>query len=411
MGAYATVREQFDTPIGRFEGIEEPLARIGGLTYLMNAARKLTAGAVDAGERPAVLSAVVKAYLTECMRDVVSSAMDIRAGAAICRGPRNVLAHAYQAVPIGITVEGANILTRSMIIYGQGAIRSHPYVQDEMRAVAQRDVARFDRAFFGHLGHVATNTVRAALLGLSDGRLVRPPVRGTVGRAFGRLSRMSAAFALVSDAAMATLGGRLKRMEKLSGRLADVLAWMYLGAAALKRYVDDGEPQQDLPFVEWCATHALYQIQTALVGLLDNFPNRPVAWLLRRLVFPLGARYRPPSDRLGSAVARQLLEDRAARLALTADIHVPPPDEPGLGRLEAALDHAVEALAVETKLRDAVRAGRLDRAPGDALLMQALHAGIVTAEEFQTVLQADEIRDEVIQVDAFDPETFRSLRG
>lgn len=411
VGAYATVREQFDTPIGRFEGIEEPLARIAGLTYLMNAARTLTAGAVDAGERPAVLSAVVKAYLTECMREVVANAMDIRAGAAICRGPRNVLAHAHQAVPIGITVEGANILTRSMIIYGQGAIRSHPYVQDEMRAVAQRDAARFDRAFFGHLGHVATNTVRAALLGLSDGRLVRAPVPGRVGRAFGRLSRMSAAFALVSDAAMATLGGRLKRKEKLSGRLADVLAWMYLGAAALKRYVDDGEPQRDLPFVEWGAAHALHEIQTALVGMLDNFPNRPVAWLLRRFVFPFGARYRPPSDRLGSAVARGLLEDREARLALTADIYVPPPDEPGLGRLEAALDHAVEALAVETKLRDAVRAGLLDRAPGDVLLMQALHAGIVTAEEFQTVLQADEIRDEVIQVDAFDPEVFRSLRG
>ncbi len=220
VGAYATVREQFDTPIGRFEGIEEPLARIGGLTYVMNAARTLTAGAVDAGERPSVLSAIVKAYLTEAMRQVVNDAMDIRAGAAICRGPRNILANAYQAVPIGITVEGANILTRSMIIYGQGAIRSHPYVQEEMRAVAERDVARFDRAFFGHVGHVVSNAVRAVLLGLTNGRLVRPPVRGKVKRFFGQLTRMSAAFTLISDAAMATLGGQLKRREKISGRLA-----------------------------------------------------------------------------------------------------------------------------------------------------------------------------------------------
>jgi len=189
VGAYATVREQFDTPIGRFEGIEEPLARIGGLTYVMNAARVLTAGAVDAGEKPAVLSAIVKAYLTEAMRTVVNDAMDIRAGAAICRGPRNILANAYQAVPIGITVEGANILTRSMIIYGQGAIRSHPYTQDEIEAVAEGDLARFDRAFFGHMGHVVSNALRALLLGLTGGMLARVPGNRRTRRYFGALLR------------------------------------------------------------------------------------------------------------------------------------------------------------------------------------------------------------------------------
>ena len=411
VGAYATVREQFDTPIGRFEGIEEPLARIGGLTYLMNAARTLTAGAVDAGERPAVPSAIVKAYLTEGMRQVVNHAMDIRAGAAISRGPRNILAHAYQAVPIAITVEGANILTRSMIIYGQGAIRSHPHVQEEMRAVAERDVARFDRAFFGHVGFVVTNVVRAVLLGLTNGRLMRPPVGGKVKRFFGQFTRMSAAFAVISDAAMATLGGQLKRREKISGRLADALAWMYLGSAALKRYIDEEAPDSDLPFVEWSCVHALHEIQTALVGVLDNLPNRPAAWLLRRLVFPLGARLRPPSDRLGGAVARGLLDDRHACLTLTRDIYVPPPDEPGLGRLDHALDHAVAALAVEKKTRDAVRAGRLDKAPGDVLLDQAVAAGIITRDERQQVVDADIVRDEVIQVDSFDPATFRTLRG
>ncbi|MDH3297441.1 MAG: acyl-CoA dehydrogenase [Gemmatimonadota bacterium] len=411
VGAYATVREQFDTPIGRFEGIEEPLARIGGLNYVMNAARVLTAGAVDAGEKPAVLSAIVKAYLTESMRTVVNNAMDIRAGAAICRGPRNILANAYQAVPIGITVEGANILTRSMIIYGQGAIRSHPYAQDEIEAVAAGDLARFDRAFFGHMGHIVSNTVRAFLLGLTGGLVARSPGSHRTRRYFGQLTRMSAAFALISDVAMATLGGALKRREKISGRLADALAWMYFGSAALKRFHDEGEPECDQAFVDWGCTHALFEIQTALAGVLDNLPNRAAAWALRPIVFPLGRRLRPPNDRLGSAVARALLEDRDMCRSLTRDMYVPPRDEPGLGRLDAALDQALAALAVERKIRDAIRAGKLDKAPGDILLDQAVEAGVIDPAERQTVIDADVIRDEVIQVDAFEPEVFEELRG
>ncbi|MCH8254078.1 MAG: acyl-CoA dehydrogenase [Gemmatimonadetes bacterium] len=411
VGAYGTVREQFDTPIGRFEGIEEPLARIGGLTYLMNAARTMTAGSVDAGESPAVPSAIVKAYLTECMRVVISNAMDIRAGAAICRGPRNVLATAYQAVPIGITVEGANILTRSMIIYGQGAMRCHPFVQDEIRAVAEGDIATFDRAFFGHVGHVFANAARSFLLGVTNGRLVRPPVRGRGKLLFGKFTRMSAAFALISDVAMGTLGGRLKRREKITGRLADALAWMYLGSATLKRFVDEGQQARDFCFVQYACTDALYRVQMALAGVLENLPNRFAAWAVRPIVFPLGARYKVPNDRLGGLVARGLLEDREARLHLTTDIYIPPADEPGLGRLEHALDHAVAALKVETKIRDAVRAGLLDRAPGDVLLEQALADGVITREERQQVLDADEVRDEVIQVDSFSPEAFQALRG
>lgn len=409
VGAYATVREQFDTPIGRFEGIEEPLARIGGWTYLMSAARTLTAGAVDAGERPAVVSAIAKCYLTEGMRAVVNDAMDIRAGAGICRGPRNTLAWAYMAAPIGITVEGANILTRSMIIYGQGAIRCHPHVREEMRALAERDLGRFDRAFFGHIGFMLTNATRAFLLGLSGGRLARPPVRGPLAPLLRQLSRMSAAFALVSDAAMATLGGHLKRREKLSGRLADALAWLYLASASVKRFWDEGQPERDRPFVEWASRHALRQIQEALGGVVDNLPNRLAALALRWVVFPLGARYRPPSDALGAQVARALLEDREGRLLLTPDIYVPPPHEPGLGRLEAALDKVVEALAVESKMRDALRAGRIDRAPGDALVELAVEAGVITEQDRQRIHAADEARDEVIQVDAFDPDKYRSL--
>lgn len=410
VSAYATVREQFDTPIGRFEGIEEPLARIGGLTYTMNAARELTLGAIDQGEKPAVITAIVKAYLTEAMRDVVNDAMDIRAGAAISRGPRNILEPIFKSVPIAITVEGANILTRSMIIYGQGAIRCHPYVREEMQAVAAGDLARFDRAFFKHIGFAFKNATRAFLLAMTAGKLARTPGKGHIKTYFQRLSRMSSAFAIVSGAAMATLGGRLKRREKLSARLADTLAWMYLASGALKQYFDDGRPQWALPFVRWSCEHALFQIQGALLGILDNLPSRVTARILRILIFPLGPRRRPPSDRLGSAVARELLEDRAARRELTSHIYQPRPHDPGLGELEAALEKAVAAHTVETKIRDAVRSGLLDHAPGDELLELALAAQIITDAERHIVLDAHDARTEVIQVDSFDPETFLELR-
>ena len=409
VGAYATVREQFDTPIGRFEGIEEPLARIGGQTYLMDAARTLTCAALDSGARPAVLSAIVKAYLTEGMRQVVTDAMDIRAGAAIIRGPRNILAQVYAAIPIGITVEGSNILTRSMIIYGQGAIRSHPFVEAEIHAVESGDVTAFDRAFFGHIRFILSNAARAFVRGLLGNRTARSPVDGAVARYFRALGRYSAAFALVSDVAMVVLGGTLKRREKISGRLADVLAWMYLASAALKRFHDEGQPGRDLPLVEWSCTLALYRIEQALLGVLDNLPNRWAARLLRPIVFPLGVRNRMPSDALGSAVARSLLEDREARLCLTRDIFVPTPDEPGLGKLEAALDKAVDAIAIETKLRDALRSGRIDRAPGVELADRALEQGVIDADERTRLCLADEARDAAIEVDAFDRDEYRTL--
>ena len=409
VGAYATVREQFSIPIGRFEGVEEPLARIGGLTYLMRAASSLTAGAVDAGERPSVISAIVKAYLTEAMRQILNDAMDIQAGAAICRGPRNILAQAYQAVPIAITVEGANILTRTMIIYGQGAIRCHPFVQDELRAVAAQDLPMFDRALFGHINHVTRSAVRALVLGLTNALLVRPPVPGPAGRYFRGFTRLSAAFALVSDAAMGTLGGQLKRREKISGRLADALAWLYLGSAALKKFVDDGQPRSDLPFARWACEHALYRVETALSGVLANLPARPAAWLLRALVFPIGRWHRPPLDRVGADVASALLEDREARLRLTAGMYVPPSTEPGLGRLEAALDHVVAARDAQRKIKAALAQGRLEREPEQSLHDRAVDAGVIDEQDRQKLLVAGRLRDEVIQVDAFDPEEF-SLR-
>jgi acyl-CoA dehydrogenase len=402
-GAYATVREQFNLPIGRFEGIEEPLARLGGMAYLMNAARVLTSGAVDAGQRPAVISAIVKAYLTEGMRASMLDAMDILAGAGVCRGPRNILAQGYASTPIAITVEGANILTRSLIIYGQGGIRCHPHVLEEMQAVEARDVARFDRAFCGHLKFLARNTARAFAQGLSGGRLGGPPdvpqpLRGYL----ARLGRMSAAFAVISDAAMATLGGELKRREKLSGRLADALAWMYLGSAACKRFWDDGRRQDDIPFLRWACELALFRIDEALHGFLANFPSRPVAGLLRLLVFPFGGRAHPPADALGAAVAHSLLEGRPHRERLSSDIYLPPPGDIGLGRLEAALIACVAARPAETKIREAVRAGRLEPLPHQTLAERALGAGIISDEERRLLEAAERGRAEAIEVDAFD---------
>src|SRR5579859_3506982 len=374
-GAYATVREQFDTPIGRFEGIEEPLARIAGKTYMMTAMRTLTCGALDAGEKPAVMSAIAKAYLTDGMRDVVTDAMDIRAGAAIQKGPRNSLARAWDAVPIGITVEGANILTRSMIIYGQGAIRCHPFVQHEIASIAEKNLAQFDRALFGHINLLARNLTRAKLLAWTGSRLADQPRTEDTRRYYQHLGRFSAAFELLSDVAMGTLGGSLKFREKISGRLADALAYMCLASAALKRYHDEAKTTANYNLVRWSVETCLYRIQEALLGILENLPMRPAAFWLSWIIFPLGARFRPPSDKLGARVARDILEDREARLNLTGDIFVPPAGEVGLGALEAALDKAVRSIPVETKLRDAVRAGQLDRAPGYMLDEMGLQAG------------------------------------
>ncbi|MGB8636311.1 MAG: acyl-CoA dehydrogenase [Rhodanobacteraceae bacterium] len=408
-GAYSTVREQFDTPIGRFEGIEEPLARIAGKTWMMSATRTLTCAALDAGERPAVLGNVAKAYLTEGMREVVSDAMDIRAGSAIQRGPRNLLSRMWMAIPIGITVEGANILTRSMIIYGQGAIRSHPFVGKLIDSVAEEDNEAFDHGLFGYINFFCTRFVRTWLLGLSGGRLARAPRTSGMRRYYQRLSRYSAAFAFISDIAMGTLGGSLKRREKISGRMADVLANLYMASASLKRYHDEPKLSSSEDLACWSVQLALYRIQGALQEIIANLPLRPLNWVLRCTIFPLGARQRPPSDALGRRVARAVLEDREARLRLTEDIFVPPADELGLGRLEAALDKAVRAIPVETKLRDALRSGRLERAPGVMLDDAALSEGVIDEAEHELLSEARVAREEVIQVDTFSEAEYKEL--
>lgn len=409
-GAYASVREQFSLPIGRFEGIEEALARIGGHAYFMNAARVLTCGAVDAGEKPAVLSAVAKAYLTGGMRACLTDAMDIMAGAGICRGPNNILGRGFVAVPLGITVEGANILTRSMIIYGQGAVRCHPFLAQEMAAIAARDAKVFDKALFGHLNFLARNAARSLVLGLSGARWAKAPQSGSEARYYRGLTRFSAAFALVSDAALGTLGGSLKRREKISGRLADALAWMYLGSAALKRFHDEGRLSGDKAVLAWSMELALWHTQEALAGVLDNLPNRPVAWILSWLIFPLGRRQRPPRDRLGAKVAQGLLDDRELRDRLTADIYLPDEDR-GLGRLERALDRVVAAQPARQAVRDGVKAGALPRHPVQSLSARAKEAGLIDEAGFAKLTAAEDARDAAIQVDVFEDSDYHRLKG
>jgi acyl-CoA dehydrogenase len=410
IGAYARVRKQFKLPLGKFEGVEEALARIGGYTYMMDAARTFTARALDLGEQPSVASAIVKYHLTEHMRRLINDGMDIQGGAGICLGPQNLLGRAYQALPISITVEGANILTRTLIIYGQGATRCHPYVRTEMEAVADRDERRarrnFDRALFGHMGFTISNALRALWLGLTGARLVRTPFAGSAHRHAQKLTRLSTAFALVSDAAMLTLGGALKRREKISGRLADVLSYLYLASATLKRFEDDGRPAADRPLLDWVCHYCLNQAEKALVVILKNFPSRFLDWLLGGLIFPAGRRYHPPNDRDGHAVASLLLAPSATRDRLTDGIHVPKDENEPLGRLEAALVAAIEADAHERKLRAFVDGHPLLLGDLEAQIREAERAGVLTAGEGALVRRAAALRRGVVRVDDYAPETF-----
>ena len=409
-GAYARIRKQFKLPIGKFEGVEEVLARMAGYTYLMDAARTMTVSAVDLGERPSVASAIVKYHLTERMRRVVNDAMDVQGGSGICLGPHNFIGRAYQSLPISITVEGANILTRTLIIYGQGAIRCHPYVLKEMQAVADDDLARaskiFDKAIFGHVGFVISNAARALWLGLTNARFVWVPVTGPARRYCQHLTRLSSAFTFVSDMAMFILGGSLKRREKLSGRLADVLSYLYLASAVVKRFEDQGRPAADVALLAWACDDALHRIQQGLDGLLKNFPNRWAAWFMRRLVFPLGRYYHAPDDAMGHEAAAILLTPSAARDRLTAGIFIPKETTEAIGRLEDALPKVIAAEVHERKLQAVAYAHPILSGDHEALLQEGLRQGVLDAREAEVVRAAHAARRAVIQVDDFTAEAF-----
>ncbi|HEX8987068.1 MAG TPA: acyl-CoA dehydrogenase [Rhodocyclaceae bacterium] len=410
-GGYARVRSQFKTPIGKFEGIEEPLARMGGNLYLMDAARVMTAGAVDLGEKPSVVSAIVKYHVTERARKVVNDAMDVQGGKAICMGPNNFIARAYQQIPVSITVEGANILTRSLIVFGQGAIRCHPYVLKEFLAVREADDAKalrdFDAALTGHIGFTVSNAIRTLVMGLTGSHFVSVPddIAPETTRYYQQLTRFSSAFAFLADISMLLLGGDLKRKEKLSARLGDVLSLMYLCSATLKRYESEGRQETDAPLMHWAIWDAMFAAQNAFEGVIANYPNKLVGWFLHRFIFPLGRPYVVPSDRLGHQVAKLLIEPSDTRDRLTAGMYVPRSEDDAIGVIELALDATLAAEKVEAKIRAAEKSGRIDRAAATGseiqLARHAMEAGVITRDELGLVEERIRLRDKVIRVDDF----------
>jgi acyl-CoA dehydrogenase len=404
-GAYGTVRRQFGVSVGHFEGVQEALARIAGNLYIMDAARVTTAQAIDSGEKPSVISAIVKYHLTERGRQTINDAMDVHGGKAICMGPANYLAHAYEQTPIAITVEGANILTRSMIIFGQGVIRGHPYLFREISAIHEenRETAlhAFDAALFGHLLFAASNKARALWLGLTGARFVRSPGDANTRPYYRQLTRLSSAFAFATDMALLALGGALKRRERISARLADVLSELYLASCALKRFEDEGRPAEDVPLLHWTLQDSLARIERAFHGLFDNLPGRFLPCALRIITFPLGRQFRPPRDRLGEAVCNSVLRPGPSRERLTAGMFVPRTEAHPLGTLEAALVAAIAAEPAERKLR-AANANAAFAGPAHAPdLAAAVADGVITPADAEAIERAHAMRRRAIMVDDF----------
>ena len=403
-GAYARTRKQFHTPIGYFEGIEEPLAEIGGQTYAMESARLLVLSCLDNGEVPSVISGIVKQQLMHRLRIVVNHAMDIHGGYSICMGPNNFLARYYQLVPVGITVEGANILTRSLMIFGQGAMRSHPYLLKEVGAVhnsdKQQGLVDFDRALFAHAGFVMSNVVRTLWIGLTSARLLMTPGRGVTKYYYRQLVRMSSSFALMTDACVALLGGSLKRREKISGRFADALSNMYVLTAALKHFEDDGCPKEDIPLLKWACDDALFNVQQAMKDVMVNLQVPLIGRLLNMLVFPLSKPYQKPNDKLGHQVARLLLEPSDTLDRLTKGIYINTNPDDTTGRILAAQKLVIETVDLERKLRAAKRSGEL-QSDDVGLYAEAKEKNIIDDKEFELLQKTQLAVQNAIKVDEF----------
>ena len=412
-GAYARIRKQFGLPIGRFEGIEEALARIAGKTYTVSALSRMTCSAVDLGEKPAVASGIAKAHATDMARDIITDAMDVHGGKGIILGPRNYLGRAWQGAPVWITVEGANILTRSMMIFGQGAIRCHPYVLKEMEAAGLTDpgerLAKFDQLLFGHVGYTLRNAVRSFLLGLTMGKLATVPARNNRRMAgyYRKMSRYSAALAFCADVAMLSLGGKLKQKERISARLGDALSHLYMASALMYRYEALGRPASDQPLLAWSFHNAMNEVQIALGGFTDNFPNRWIGRLLAAVVFPLGRRERAPGDRLSHRVAQLLLLPNEARERLTDGIFVSDTSEQPISFMERALPRVIAAEPLERKLAKAIKAGEVGGLTWEEQLADARKQDLVTEEEAEQLREVRALVMEIIAVDDFDSETLR----
>ncbi|MBU9857129.1 acyl-CoA dehydrogenase FadE [Rahnella bonaserana] len=408
-GAYAYIRRQFKLPIGKMEGIEEPLARIAGNAYVMDAAATLITNGIMLGEKPAVLSAIVKYHCTHRGQRAVMDAMDITGGKGIMLGTSNFVARSYQGAPIAITVEGANILTRSMIIFGQGAIRCHPYVLREMAAAEKNDLVDFDRALFGHIGHVGSNKMRSFWLGLTGGRTSDTPVNDKTARYYQHINRLSANLALLSDISMGVLGGSLKRRERISARLGDILSQMYLATATLKRYDEEGCNEEDLPLVHWGVQDCLHQAEVAIDDLLRNFPNRFVAGVMRLVIFPLGLSHAAPSDRLDHELARILQVPSATRSRIGRGQYLTPSEHNPVGLLEEALQDILAAEPVHKRLCDAM-GKKLPFTRLDILAQKGLDAGHLSADDARILSRAEESRLRSINVDEFEPDALAAQK-
>ncbi|GAA0426625.1 acyl-CoA dehydrogenase [Cocleimonas flava] len=399
-GAYARVRRQFGLPIGLFEGVEEPLAEILGNTYIMDGARKLTTTALDQGQRPAVVTALLKYQLTERMRVVINNAMDIQGGSGICLGPSNLLGRGYQAVPIAITVEGANILTRTLIVFGQGAIRCHPYLLDIMKATQEDDLKTLDEKLFSHIGFVVSNLSRSVWFGLTNA-IFEVPGTPLTRQYYRRLTRLSAGFALLSDYALLTLGGSLKRKERLSGRFADILANMYLCSAALKHFEDQGEPEADLPLLHYACQSTMHDAQQAMLAVFYNLPISPIAKTLRALMFPFGKPYSPPSDKLIHEVAQLALSPSATRDRLTEGCYLTDDPNDPAGRIEHAFNLAIKAEALESKFKKLMKEDKLSSRTHEERMQEAVDKELLTEAEGKQLHELWLATREAIRVDHF----------
>lgn len=404
IGAYTAVRRQFGINIGKFEGIEEPMARIGGFTYLMDAARRYTCGGLDIGEKPSVVTAIAKYNFTELGRQIVNDAMDIQGGAGISRGPRNIFASGYIALPIAITVEGANILTRSLMIFGQGAIRCHPYAYDEIDALTKGDTKAFDDAFWKHIGHVIRNMSRSLIMSLTRGKVTLSTVGGPAAKYYKKLSWASASFAFLADIALGSYGGGLKIKEKISGRFADILSWMYLATATLRRYDAEGQKEDGRVFFEWSMEYAFGQIQKAFDELYSEIKVPGLTWAFRG---PIGLWSRinrigsKPSDKLGHKVAQAMQHRSEQRDRLTDGIYLPKETDEALGRYENALKLLEEAEPVYKKIYVATKKKELPKTQPRFVIDQAREKGIISDEEAKLIRKAEDARVDVVQVDEF----------
>lgn len=397
--SFAKVRQQFGLSIGQFEGVEEPLARIGGLTYMLEASRRFMCGHLATGGKPGVVSAIMKYHYTESFRQIINDGMDIMGGSGISAGPRNLLVNPYMATPIGITVEGANILTRTMIVFGQGALRCHPYAYAEVKAANENNLPAFDQAFWGHVLHVISNLVRSISLSLTRGVLSFASFFTVVSPYKRRLVWASASFALLADICMGVYGGKLKFKEKITGRLADILSFMYFAVAVIRRFENDGRPKEDRAYVLWCLDYCFDQIQQAFDGIYANMDGffKVVVGFWSRLN-RIGV---APSDKLGHEVAVLMQQPSKQRDRMTEGMYIPSDPNEALGRWENAFRRMWEADPILRRVKVAMRKGILKKQSMATLVDDALSKSVIKKEEAELLKSLDDIRLDAIQVDAF----------